>query len=92
MEQLKRVEAPAKFPLSQISILIAKLLVIDIFQTEVSLNKSLTKSFAIKYEISNWATVTKLLSFLIVTQTVEFPPASSWDRLPCVQVFLVLTQ
>lgn len=53
MEQLKRVEAPAKFPLSQISILIAKLLVIDIFQTEVSLNKSLTKSFAIKYEISN---------------------------------------
>lgn len=44
MVQLKRTEASAKFPASPISDLIAKLLVIDIFQTEESLNKSLSKS------------------------------------------------
>lgn len=65
------MEALEKFPPSEISHLIAKHLVVDIFRTEKK--RSPTKSLAIKYEISMRAAVEKPLPFLIIMWTEDFP-------------------
>lgn len=67
------MEALEKFPPSEISHLIAKHFVVDIFQTAKKKKKSPTKSLAIKYEISMRAAMEKPLPFLIIMWTQDFP-------------------